>query len=367
MTRIAAILLSVASALPLFAQSQVTVRQLQDYLLSSRARAESDADLARQLSSVQLVEQLSDSRLATLSSRLRIGPLAAEQVALLAAASVFEAPPPADLPAEPPPDALQQNRILQAVRDYASSSARRLPDFLATRSTHSYNNALQLVGKRHPQPRMAMHFVGAFQHQVTVRSGQEVPLAPGGSSGSPSSRVAGMTTWGEFGPLLSTVLGDAQAGSIAWSRWQYGDGGALLTVFHYSVPKPASHDLINLDPDLNVLDDPRAPRASPFRDHPAYHGDLYVNAATGAVVRITLEAELAPDAPVLLSQLAVEYAPVEIGGRTYTCPVRGIAVSVAHNPEMEAIEDGGPERFLNLVRFTDYHKFASTSRIVANN
>lgn len=377
MTRIAAILLTPALAASLLAQTavqtaaqtQVTVQQLQDYLLSARARKESDAALARQLSSVQLVEQLTGSRLAALLSRLRAGPQTAEQVGLLAASSVFEAPPPADLPTQPPPNPLEQKRILQAARDYAASSVLRLPDLLATRATRSYDNALQLTGgKKHPQPEIVMHFVGGFERQVTVRGGQEVPFSPTpGANLSHPARVEGMSTWGEFGPLLATVLSDAQAGSIAWSRWQYGDDRARLAVFRYSVPRSASHDLVDLYSSIQLLNDPGPSRPLQFRDLPAYHGDLYIEPASGTVMRITLNAELVPPAPVLLSQLSVDFAPVEIAGKPYTCPVRGIAVSVVHNAEMESIDGAGPERFVNMVRFTDYHKFASTSRIVADN
>lgn len=368
MSRIASILVTVVLAAPLVAQTQVTVQQLEDYLLSSRARKEPDAVLARQLSSVQLVEQLTGSRLAALKSKVRMGPETAEWVELLAASSVFEAPPAGELPTQTRPDALEQKRILQAARDYADSSASRLPDFLAIRSTRSYDNALQLTGRKHPKPEVAMHFVGGLQRQVTVRGGQEVPFSqtPGANLSSPT-RVDGMTTWGEFGPLLTTVLGDAQAGLVIWSRWQYGEDGVQLAVFRYSVPRSASHDLVGLYGYFHLLDDSRPSRPQEYRDLPAYHGELDIEPATGTIVRITVEAELTREAPVLQSRLAVDYAAVEIGGKTYTCPVRGIAVSVVHNAEMEAVEGGGPERFVNQVRFTDYHKFASSLRIVTDN
>ena len=369
MSRIAALLLTLALAAPLAAQTQVTVQQLENYLLSSRARKESDAALARQLRSVQLVEQLTGSRLAALKSKLRMGPETAEWVELMAASSVFEAPPPRELPPQPLPDALEQERMVQAAREFADSAARRLPDFLAIRSTRSYDNALQLTGgKKHPKHEIAMHFVGGFQRQVTVRGGQEVPFSQTpGASFSHTAAVDGMTTWGEFGPLLATVLADAQGGSVQWLRWQYGDHGERLAVFRYAVPRSASHDLIDLYGYSHLRNDSQISRPTEYHDLPAYRGDLYIEPASGTIVRITLDAELTPETPILLSRLAVDYAPVEIGGKTYTCPVRGIAVSVVHNLELEAVENGGPERFVNLVRFTDYHKFTSSLRIITAN
>lgn len=349
---------------PLSAQTTVTIRQLETFLLSRDTQKQSDSTLAKELASLQLSEQLDEARLANLATHLRLEPQASEQLELLAAASLFEPPSPAaEVEPQSPPDAREQTRILDSARTFADSFARHLPDFLALRSTRSYNNAPQPAGKKHP-PEIRMHYVGARRRQVTVQAGQEVAAAPSASNAPDSDHAEGMTTWGEFGPLIATILGDTQAGSIAWSRWQTGALGRPLAVFRYSVPKPASHNLIDLDAQVTMLNNPRAPQLSVFHDHPAYHGDLYIDPVTGAVVRVTLDAELAPSAPVVSSRLAVEYAPVEIGGNSYICPVRGVAVSVVHNAEMEAIEGGGPERFINLVSFTQYHKFGSTARIV---
>ena len=231
MRRTASLLLLLIVAARLPAQTQLTVRQLEGFLLSRDVQRESDAAVARQLASFQLSEQFTPARLAILAAKLRRGPQTAEQIELLAAASIFEPPPPAELVPESPPDAREQNRILEAARDYANSTARRLPDFLALRSTRSYDNAPPFAAGKH-KPEFLMHFVGARRRQVTVRAGQEVSAAEPAAETSSSDHAEGMTTWGEFGPLLTTVLDDAQAGSVAWSRWQTGPNGVRLAVFH---------------------------------------------------------------------------------------------------------------------------------------
>jgi len=363
--RTMSILLSLVLPAALPAQTSLTVREFENFLLSRHAQTESDALLARQLAFIQLSQQLTDAKLAKLVPKLRIGPQSAEQIELIAAASVFDVPPPDDLPSQSPPDSLEQNRILQAAREYAHVFARRLPDFLAVRSTQSYDNAPQFpAGKRSrkSEPVFLIHFVGARRRQVAVRGGLEASASHADSGAPDSDHAEGMTTWGEFGPLLTTVVDDAQAGTIAWSRWQNGAGGARLAVFHYTVPRSASHDFVDLWSS--------GPLASPplrsFSDKPAYQGELYIDPASGTILGITLNAELSPESPVLLSRLAVQYAPVEIAGKMYVCPVRGVAVSVVHNQDMELMDGGRPERFVNLVYFTEYHKFASTSRILTN-
>ncbi len=353
MGRITSLLFALTLAAPVSAQTRLTVRQLESFLLNRDTQKQSDATIARELASFQLTEQLTEASLSNFASRLRIGPQSAEQLEVIAAASVFEPPPAAEVDSQPPPDSVEQNRILQSAREYASSTALRLPDFLALRSTRSYNNTPQLTGRNH-KAAMWMHFVGAYRRQVSVRAGQEVSLPDASGEDSGNSDAEGLTTWGEFGPLLVTVLEDAQSGSIKWSRWQNDAEGLRLAVFRFTVPRSASHDLIDLCCYFT------------FRDRPAYHGDLYIDPASGTILQITLDADLPSDAPMVASRLAVQYAPVEIGGKTYICPVRGTAVSVVHDRELELLIGAGPERFVNLVSFTNYHKFVSTSRILTD-
>ncbi len=116
------------------AQTSLTVRQLESFLLNRDTQKQSDAIIARELASLQLSEQLTDASLADFASRLRIGPQSAEQLEVIAAASTFEPPTAAEVDSQPPPDSREQNRILQSAREYASSSALRLPDFRRHRS-----------------------------------------------------------------------------------------------------------------------------------------------------------------------------------------------------------------------------------------
>jgi hypothetical protein len=103
-----------------------------------------------------------------------------------------------------------------------------------------------------------------------------------------------------------------------------------------------------------------------FRDYPAYHGEVVLSPDSGSVLRITIEADLDTSAPILTSQLAVQYDGVEIGGRSYLCPVRSVTMTALHNSKMERINGVGIERHLNEVQYVDYHKFGTTSRMITN-
>lgn len=332
------------------AQTRVSVAQLEEFLSSRRAAKVSDEVTAQRLSSVQLDEQLDDLRLRHLLSKLRLGPKAEQQLELLAITSVFEAPPLSDLPSILPSDQATQQRILTSARDYVATSVRRLPDFMAIRKTDAFATAPPWDEIPPVKPQTELRFTGERRLEVTYRLGHEVSSVTDNVAAASQT----FTTWGEFGPILTTILSDSALGTIAWSRWGADKDGKLLAVFHYAVPKSASHDLIDLCCSLW------------FHDTPAYHGDLSIDPASGAILQLTLEAEVGDNEAVRESKMAVRYGPVAIGGQTYICPLRSVAVGVIHDAQLEKIDGLGLQRFVNVVHFTDYHRFGSTARILAS-
>jgi len=335
------------------AQVGVTVAQLQRFLTSKQAAKESDADLAIQLSSVALSEQLTPVTLSRLLAKADIGPKTTEQLQLLAFASVFNPPPLAEIPNAPLPDSAARQRIISAAMSYVNTTLHQLPDFLATRTTLSFEKRLAQKGPKHARPKTTMQLAHKSNHEVAYRNGREIKDA--------NSTDSGLTTWGEFGPILKTVFTDSFVGNVEWIRWQSSETGTLLAVFRFSVPQSASHYLIDFCCYRKSKEDPQE---YSFRRKPGYHGELYIDPATGVIDRITLQAELTDADPVTASSIAVKYGHVDIGGKNYVCPIQGIAVSEVHNLVMES--DGvGLEKHINVVQFLNYHKFGSTSRILS--
>jgi hypothetical protein len=173
--------------------------------------------------------------------------------------------------------------------------------------------------------------------------------------------------------VLATVLRDASKGKIAWSHWETAKTGTVA-VFNYQVPAGSSHYEVNFccvrgseDPSAygNGLAGLDVDKSNSYRGTPAYHGTLTIDPETGTILRITVDPELKADGPIMRSSVEVEYGPVEIGGNTYICPVRSIAVSDA---KTRLGGDMGDRTILriNEVAFTNYHRFGSTSQIVAS-
>jgi hypothetical protein len=360
--RLATFLTFLCLSLPARAATEVTVGELEQFLLSRQASEQSDFALADRLGRVVLSEQLTESRLAGIESRIRLGPQACEQLQILAAASILRPPPGAQIPLRPNPDQATQRQIIAASSAYVTAALAHLPDFLATRVTVSFDDLPRNPGKKRPQFR-TMHFVRQARREIAYRNGAESDawtVRDARTESFDQAGPTGLTTWGEFGPVLALVLGDWLQGSLAWSRWQSSESGVEVAVFRYRVPRTASHYLIDFCCYQPSEDLP--PRS--FRGEPGYHGEISIHPQTGAIDRITVEPEFAQADPVRSSAMAVQYGHVLIGGIDAICPTRSVALSEIRVFDAQASEGFTTTRFVNEARYVDYHKFGSTMRVV---
>ena len=98
---------------------------------------------------------------------------------------------------------------------------------------------------------------------------------------------------------------------------------------------------------------------------PGYQGSLWLDPATGTVLRITLEADAKGGAPFQRASILVEYGPVQIGDSRFICPVRSVALYEATAPPQANLSDAAAE-WLNVILFTGYHRFGSTVKILTD-
>ncbi len=351
----------------------VSVAQFEQFL--SQTRHPKDAKFAAQLAGFELTERSGRARLAHWLVQFP-GRRTRQALTALADLSAFEDLPPADLPSDPAPDPTTARQIFARVVDYVAQMRPKLPNFSALRSTTRFeiaprdeilrevqavrlfrsgaeNAVYEPLGRASSGPGGGnwLFLAATSAMLVAYRDGREVP----GSESKDRGQLAGpqplLSTNGEFGPILTVVLRDALHGKVAWSHWEPGTG-TPVAVFSYSVPQEASNYAVS-----DSAPDSSAGQAT----FPAYHGEIAVDPATGAILRIMLLADKT-STQVLESGIIVDYGPVQIAGRTYTCPVRSVALSRAPaNPE------GAPAQlhtFLNDTAFTNYHVFRSEVRIV---
>ena len=183
----------------------------------------------------------------------------------------------------------------------------------------------------------------------------------------PNARERYLYTQGTFGPILSMVFTNAAAehSAITWSNWQQTSEGPRA-VFRYTVPQEAS------DFDVEFCCTAETNGAISLKQKPAYHGEVAIDPASGAILRLTIQADLNPALATGITDIMVEYGPVMIGDKSYICPVR--SVSLTRQRRVHLISEWGEnfgvygrfETILNDVTFGDYHLFRAQSRIITD-
>jgi VWFA-related protein len=353
----------------------VTVEELQQALAASEGAHCADADLAGQLSGMQLTERLSAAKLARLKAGLP-GKKSREALLALADSSVFLDPPPAEIPADPRPDLAGQRRMLVSVVNYVNTAVRQLPNFIAARDTTRFEDRpLEDVQGEVGMTTMIylpLHVVGNSSVLVTYRDGHEVIEKASAKAKKSESQERGLFTEGVFGPILTTVVGDALKGKITWSHWEEGAQGTEA-VFHYEVPIEKSHYSVGFCCESSGVATEAHESADwhSFAKFAAYHGQIAFDPASGAILRITLEADMPPNEEVSSNGMMVEYGAVDIGGKSYICPLRGVSVLMAHTAQpsqgVRPAESykGQIKTFLNDAVFAQYRRFGSEVRLLA--
>jgi hypothetical protein len=374
MRKWAVFLLLAVSAWPAMAAKTVTVGQLEDLLV--RLHGKSDSKVADELSDLELTERMGPARLAKWEKDFP-GSKTHEALIKLADLAAFLNPPAEDVVPIPGPDSATQERMLTMAVEYVKTTITRLPNLIATRETTHFEDSpsvqIPVAGIPMMQGRMSrsvsttglsmssteyksLHSTGTSSTPVTYRDGAEVQETETERSRNQSEPPRVLTTNGEFGPILSVVMGDVLRSETAtWQRWEKG-GSEPVAVFRYAVPEEQSNYVAEI------------PLGGKIEEiYPGYHGEIAIDPATGAILRLSAVLELTAPFQGMQTAILVEYAPVTIGEQSYFCPVRGVAFSkvpVAHGAAAQAGSAVNVQTQLNDVAFTQYHLFRSKSRIV---
>ncbi len=348
---------------------RITIAELRQVLASNHGK--SDAKVAQVLSNVELVERLGPERLSRWQAEMP-GPESRRSLVLLADLSAFLAPPASEIPATATPDLATQRELIASVVNYATRTTHLLPNFLATRDTIRFEDSqpsqradASLI------PYKPLHAVQRVSATVVYRDGREVDSGKD-QAGQSQPAVQGLITSGEFGPVMVAVLVDGAKGKLTWSHWEKGTRGPLA-IFRYVVPREESHYEVKFCCVSGESMDGVVARQA------GYHGEMAVDPVSGAIMRLTLRADLSPADKIVRADILVEYGQVDIGGRTYICPVKSISISVAPAPPSQMLDlrqnafaeealkgnrSPGLQTKLNDVVFDQYHVFRSEVRVL---
>lgn len=327
---------------------QVSVAELGQFLTTTYRQ--SDGNITKELVSMALTERVSDAQLVQWQSAVP-GRHSREELAILADSSAFLDPPATDVLADPPPDQQAQGAILSSAIGYVAQTLTKLPDFSATRTTVHFEDTpahtVQVFTpgsmtnwSEHDIAYVPLHQSRQSSVQFRYLNGVEMRGSAKMDRSVVSQPESVLATSGEFGPTLSVVLEDAMHGTIEWAYWQQSPIGKLA-VFHYSVTE--GHSSYALELEHGVL------REKLF---PAYHGEIAIDPATGAILHISVVASFLHSQDIVQSAIAVNYGSVALGGKDRICPLKGVALL---RTLVQTSSGSVQQSQVNETTFTGYH------------
>jgi hypothetical protein len=232
-----------------------------------------------------------------------------------------------------PPNAAEQDKLLMAMQHYAAQYVSGLPNFVCLQITRQY---------RAPRSSEHWHKGDTLTSKLTFNQGHEERTLQQVNGKEIHSAVkrwhTPLVTEGEFGLLLSHVLGPDSRASFTWSHWETVNG-KRLAVFDFDVDK--QHSTLSLS--LSDFAKATVP----------YQGSVYADPSTGSIWRISDTAfHIPPELQTERIATTIDYSEVLIGSATYLLPVKAAVALLLDRTKIR-----------NEMEFVDYRKFEAESEI----
>ncbi len=321
-----------------YAQRQMTVAQLVEFVRSAIQNKQDDRKVADFIRTIKLTNKLDDRTVEDLQG-LGAGSrtVAALRTLTDSTASLPAAPPPDPKPAPvviPPPSAADQARIIAQTRENALNYTKGLPNFICTQLT-----------KRHldPSGTEAWTLVDTIQEHLTYVDQHEdykvVMVNNKPVANMSHTQVGGSTSSGEFGTMLAEIFEPSSRTDFGWEKWTK-LSGRITYVFNFRVAQQNSKYSIYHQPSGRTI-------------IPGYHGLIYVDRETGMVMRLAMECDAIPaDFPVQKVSEILYYDFVDISGHDYVLPLKA---------DLRSRE--GRLLIWNEIEFHFYRKFGADATI----
>jgi len=333
-------LVLLVSAAGLFAaEMSLTIAQLKTFIASAIQLKQPDIQVAQYLHKVKLVEKLDDRTVEALQGQ-GAGPktVAALRELVEASASLPEAAPPAPKPVyvpPPPPDSIEQGKILQEVREYVLNYTKNLPNFICVQVTRrdvdssgkgsAWRNVDTITAK--------LTYNGQHEdYEVILKNNQPLTNVK-------MEDLGGTTSAGEFGTMMKDIFEPESRARFDWDHWATLRGRRAL-VFAYDIEQQYSqYHIEEKDSKRSVV--------------PAYRGLVYIDRDTHMVTKITLDPYgIPPDFPIHDVHVTLDYDLQKIADGEYMLPLKSVLTSKVDRYATK-----------NEIEFRMYRKFETGSTI----
>ncbi len=239
----------------------------------------------------------------------------------------------------PANEATEHAATLDAIRSFAQTYTKRLPNFTATQVLHRDVKPIRNGGTVFSRSALSpqddvveeqLSMVGGREvHKITKLNGKPVPADL-------ADQPLGVFSRGEFGNLLGVLFDPATKASFEWDRMGKRDD-RRVSEFKFQVPQKTGY---------GILEDGKTFRVP-------YRGKIFADPQTGEVLHVELNCTGIPGTSNYRQvDLAVDYEPTEVAGQPFLLPSHTRLYIRTRAGEMTSESD-----------YKNYRRFASESSI----
>jgi VWFA-related protein len=237
----------------------------------------------------------------------------------------------------PPPTTEEVDTMIGDARKQAMDYRESLPNFLCVEVT---NRSIDLNGTGDWRHRDTIAELLRYQDKQETRTTLEVNGEAANSDRDAMLVKKSVFSSGELGGVLKAVFDPKAQTDFKWKETDT-LGNGTVQVFAYHVPVDSSEFFITGNNNLEIK--------------VAFHGMVYVDAATHSVRRVTLIAEDIPkEFPTHSTAMAVDYDYVVINTHDYLVPISAEV----------SLRQGKHEAVMNTMEFRNYRRYGSNLRIL---
>jgi hypothetical protein len=333
------LLLVTSLALTAAGEMPLTVAKLTDFIKSAVQLKQPDKQVAETLRHFKMTEKLDDRTIEELQS-LGAG---AKTVAALkelgdASVSLPEAapPPPKTVVAPiPPPDSIEQAKIIDEAREYVLNYTKSLPNFICVQVTRRDVDRAGTGTSWYHLDTITSRLSYNGQHEdyeVILKDNQPVTNVK-------MEQLGGTVSAGEFGTMMSEIFEPQSQAHFSWDHWATLRGRRTY-VFAYDIEQEFSrYHVKDVESGREIV--------------PAYRGLIYIDRDTTSVTKLTLNPYNMPaDFPIHEIHESLDYDSQTIGDMQFMLPLKAVLTSKLSRFSTK-----------NDIEFRLYRKFETGSTI----
>lgn len=295
------------------AEMNLSVNQLTAFIQSTVKLKQPDKQVAEYLHHVKMTEKLDDRAIEDLQG-MGAGPKTVAALRELGAASASlpqAAPPPPKVTVVPipPPDSIEQGKIIDEARKYVMYYTKSLPNFICVQVTRRDVDPKGGESWYHVDTITArLSYNGQKEdYEVILKNNQPVTNVK-------LEQLGGTVSAGEFGTMMKEIFEPESHARFDWDHWSTLRGRRTY-VFAYDIEQQFSkYHMQEMETKVDIV--------------PAYRGLVYIDRDSKAVTKITLNPYNIPsEFPVREAHESLDYDTAKIGDVEYMLPLKAVLTS----------------------------------------